>query len=1733
MRNISCLLLPIAIFLHLSGIAGCNKDKLHAEKLPDANLLRSGTKQLTYELANLANYDIRYDGDIGEKLAQKGSLVIGNVNGDAYDDLIIGAPEVDRVYIVFGSSTPATGNKRFDNPSDYNLSIIASTDDMQNQASANFVNISVGDVNGDSLDDLIIGAPSADNNGSNSGSVWVIFSSLLSPLGNSTGNEWFLSNNTSYNIRFDGSVIDQYISTDDAVAVGDVNGDTLGDLIIGSDQADYNSATNSGSVWVIFSTLIDDTGTSTGITRPFSAAGNYNIRYDGAATNDLLSYGGIHIGNVNGDSYLDLLIGASGVDGAGTDRGSLYILFSTLLDDFGITTDNNRLLSTTTNFNVRFDGDEDLAGRFPHRDFLKTGDVNGDYKTDLVFGAEYHDGAGTDRGSVWVVYSDILTGYGESTQNILDLSPISTDYNIRFEGAFDFEYLSGGGVALGDLNGDSLGDLVIGSFDAAGGGSMRGSVWVVFSTLLDDVQPSSTGNVWSLLDGSSYNIQFDGESDGDSLGFLAPPQIGDVNWDGHGDLIVGSSGAAYAGANSGSIWQVYSTFIDDVGETTGNSLPFSNTNNYKIRYDGTAASDFLARDGSLAVGDLNDDSVADLAIGADGADGVTGVDSGSVWVILSTLGTVLCTVDDDCGPCYRCNASYECEPQSAGQDLKGDCDDLVGCTDDYCDGAGACQFVANDVNCADDLNDCTTDRCDQALDCQYDPVANDTPCPDATVCNGDETCQSGTCTAGTPLDCDDTNECTSDSCDPVLGCQHPPVANDTPCPDATVCNGDETCQAGTCTAGTPLNCDDSNECTSDSCDAISGCQNPQVADDTPCPDATVCNGDETCQTGTCTAGTPLNCDDSNECTSDSCDAISGCQNPPVANDTPCPDTTVCNGDETCQAGVCTAGTPLDCDDINECTSDSCDAVSGCQNDPLANDTPCPDATVCNGDETCQAGICTAGTPLNCDDSNECTADSCDAVSGCQNPQVADNTPCLDATVCNGEETCQAGVCTAGSPLVCDDGEFCTTDSCDAVSGCQNDPVANDTPCPDATVCNGDETCQGGVCTAGTPLNCDDSEFCTNDSCDDVSGCQNNPLADDTPCPDGDFCNGDETCQLGVCSLGIPPNCDDTNVCTNDSCDPASGCQNIPVADNTPCPDATVCNGDETCQSGTCTAGTPLNCDDTNFCTSDSCDPVSGCQNNPVANDTPCPDSTVCNGDETCQTGVCTPGTPLNCDFGNACMTYSCDNISGCQEDFNNGAICSVGPCIGECRNGLCDRCSCVDASGCDDSVPCTIDSCQNEACINQPDNTLCDDENICTHDVCDSENDCQNNAVDDGTPCPDQDYCNGTETCQLGVCSDGVAPTCDDSNSCTDDRCDSIAGCKYDILADNTPCPDATICNGDETCQAGTCTAGTPLPTGNPCDDGFYCSGEDACDGNGECIPSSVSPCGCVACDESSDSCVQDELLEDGEECTPPEMANLDDCIDRGLCISGDCLIDAKCDDIEPTCGERLIYGESNKECRLPADKVGILVNVEPAAADLDGLISVRVKLTNLVFEFKELYDLRLVIDLGIDEQKSIAFVVESASIEKGTIPVTEEPDKDNNLVALVLGDDQTGGLPVDELGWTVEFALVKASSASYNIPFGLQVWAPCSTGEGEIGCHFELNPGGQILAGDNNGYQPVSIRVMASSLGGSFQNGDGFKVLQSPEYGCQCGNSTNEISALGLLILLAFWRMRQRRRYT
>jgi RHS repeat-associated protein len=373
-----------------------------------------------------------------------------------------------------------------------------------------------------------------------------------------------------------------------------------------------------------------------------------------------------------------------------------------------------------------------------------------------------------------------------------------------------------------------------------------------------------------------------------------------------------------------------------------------------------------------------------------------------------------------------------------------------------------------------------------------------------------------------------------------------------------------------------------------------------------CSDGNVCNGTETCVSNSCVPGTPLTVDDQNPCTTDACDPVTGVSHTAVANGTGCTDADLCTQTSACQSGTCVGSNPVTCTALDQChDAGTCNPATGtCSNPNKPNGTSCSDANACTASDSCQSGSCAPGAAVPTDDGNPCTTDGCDPGSGVTHAPVAAGTPCLDGDVCNGAEACNAiGLCTAGTPLVTDDGNACTTDGCHPTNGVTHTPVAAGTACPDGTVCIGAEACvASGVCQAGTPLVTNDGNPCTADACDPVAGVSHTPVAAGTACPDGNACNGDELCNASaLCNAGTPIPTDDGNACTNDACDPATGAVTHPPAPAgtactlDACTMASLCDG-----NGTCTGGAPIPIDDGIDCTLDTCDAVSGIQHRPCA-----------------------------------------------------------------------------------------------------------------------------------------------------------------------------------------------------------------------------------------------------------------------------------------------------------------------------------------------------------------------------------------------------------------------------------------------------------------------------------------------------------------------------------------------------
>jgi len=614
--------------------------------------------------------------------------------------------------------------------------------------------------------------------------------------------------------------------------------------------------------------------------------------------------------------------------------------------------------------------------------------------------------------------------------------------------------------------------------------------------------------------------------------------------------------------------------------------------------------------------------------------------------------------------CLRTNEFGACEGKRVCElDGLTDCDaaepaeETCNGIDDDCDGdVDEPHLVDGDfVNLCDDGNPCTADSCDVDAGCLHEAQTGG-ECLDGDACTIGDHCEDGVC-LGQPIVCDDENPCTDDVCDGLGGCTT--TFNTASCDDQDACTVNDTCSDGAC-VGFGVPCD----CTTD-------------ADCGVLEDGDLCNGTLFCDTSTlpylCVVdpATPVVCpepvDDENAiCAQASCDPDTGdCTIIPDHEGFACEDGDACTVGDACTEGLCVSGVAPICKDDNPCTDDACDPDGGCVF--TLNTLPCSDGHVCTTGDVCSGGTCVGGDALTCDDGNICTADACDAAVGCTATPLTD-TPCDDGNACTASDLCQEGTCVGTGATDCSDGNLCTDDSCDPVTGCVT--TLNEAPCDDQDVCTTGDHCHLGDCISAGALVCDDNNLCTDDACDPLVGCQFAPNA--APCDDGDLCTEVDACVNGACVGAGAPDCGDDNPCTTDLCDPVAGCTY--VNNSEPCDDGDLCTAVGTCAGGSCQAGDDIVCDDDNGCTDDNCDPATGCVF--ANNAAPCDDGLTCTVADLCGAGTCQAGAPMVCDDSNPCTVDVCSEPGGCAyTPVVDGTPCGPnqecvgGACVTDCQPG--------------------------------------------------------------------------------------------------------------------------------------------------------------------------------------------------------------------------------------------------------------------------------------------------------------------------------------------------------------------------------------------------------------------------------------------------------------------------------
>ncbi len=497
---------------------------------------------------------------------------VGDINGDGIDDVVI-ASKVDETYVVFGTNRVGSSGivelSALNGSNGFVLNGVAAGEFSENFSynSGNPVS-SVGDVNGDGIDDLLIGASGLGSRGLGSnigvnGASYVVFGANDVGAGGTVelsalnGDNGFILNGIAegdYAGRSGYSVS----------SAGDINDDGIDDLLIGALGADLNGD-DAGSTYVVFGS--SELGSSA-MLELSSLDGNNGFVLNGVAAGDRSGFSVSAAGDVNNDGVDDLLIGAFGSDSNGSNSGTSYVVFGASEVGSSGTVDLSAL-DGSNGFTLK----GIAAGHFLGFSVSTAGDVNNDGVDDLLIGAFGAEPNGSGSGVSYVVFGADEVG----NSGTLELSALDGSNGFILNGAESGDY-SGQSVSVaGDINGDGVNDLLIGApgafcnLDEDGAECFsQGASYVVFGA--SGVGASGTVEL-SMLDGSNGFLLkgvFDGDESGSSVS-----AAGDVNNDGIDDLLIGAPGAPLRFSFGASYVVFGKVFDNPVPELTILDVPIS------------------------------------------------------------------------------------------------------------------------------------------------------------------------------------------------------------------------------------------------------------------------------------------------------------------------------------------------------------------------------------------------------------------------------------------------------------------------------------------------------------------------------------------------------------------------------------------------------------------------------------------------------------------------------------------------------------------------------------------------------------------------------------------------------------------------------------------------------------------------------------------------------------------------------------------------------------------------------------------------------------------------------------------------------------------------------------------------------------------------------------------------------------------------------------------------------
>jgi hypothetical protein len=348
---------------------------------------------------------------LGESVASA-----GDVNGDGYGDVIVGAPAYTndtafegRAYVFHGSPTGPSPTPDW----------IAEGD--ATQANFGVCVASAGDVNGDGYGDVVIGADLHSNPEEEEGRAYVY---LGSPSGLEPTPAWMIEGN------------EEFGTLGHSVAcAGDVNGDGYSDVLVGFHNANTIEVDDAGVAWVFH-------GSSDGpSSRPdwegsiYQYLSGYGISVAGA-------------GDVNGDGYGDIAVSARFFDGPDNNEGAVFVYHGSAAG-----------LSPSPDFTIQGNQADAMLD-----ETATAGDVNGDGFSDLIVGATHYDSGQQNEGKAWIFY-------GRATG--LNAWVAWSDEIDQAQAFYGWDVAS-----AGDVNGDGYDDVLVGASAYTGDQAFEGAIYL-------------------------------------------------------------------------------------------------------------------------------------------------------------------------------------------------------------------------------------------------------------------------------------------------------------------------------------------------------------------------------------------------------------------------------------------------------------------------------------------------------------------------------------------------------------------------------------------------------------------------------------------------------------------------------------------------------------------------------------------------------------------------------------------------------------------------------------------------------------------------------------------------------------------------------------------------------------------------------------------------------------------------------------------------------------------------------------------------------------------------------------------------------------------------------------------------------------------------------------------------------------------------------------------------------